>query len=73
MNPKECVQCPTEAANNNNKEGLIAAPPFIQLSDIYEESLTRSGRMLCRGLWMTKSMLKSLKNSNTVIVPSSNF
>lgn len=34
---------------------------------------TLPGRTLCRGLWMTKSMLKSLKNSITVMVPSSNF
>lgn len=34
---------------------------------------TLDGRTLCRGLWMTKSMLKSLKNSETVIVPSSSL
>lgn len=69
VNPEEFVLHLTNAAG---KESKPIRPRFTCLSDIFTR-LTRSGRMLCRGLWITKSMLKSLKNSNTVIVPSLNF
>lgn len=47
----------------------FSRPTYSRVGD----ALTLSGRTLCRELWMTKSMWKILKNSFTVMVPSSNF